>query len=102
MNNSNADLRPVRLTVVRGNRILAGVITAWLSAPASGQSVTVEPPPDTIDAFSPYAAIRVAYDSNIYRLDDDAASIGERADQSLGPMAIAIGNVRGHSQILLT
>jgi hypothetical protein len=41
-------------------------------------------PSDTMnieaDAFSPYATIRYTYDSNLYRLDDDAPDIGDRED----------------------
>jgi len=69
--------------VRRGSVLLAACIAATLSAPARPQTMpTSEDVARALDAFSPYASLGIAYDSNIYRLDDDAPEIGDSlADQ---------------------
>lgn len=60
-------------------------MSACLSGVASGQALPSDPTtPDTdSDAFMPYASLRYTYDSNIYRLPDEAPDIGEREDNLL-------------------
>jgi hypothetical protein len=67
----------------RGSVLLAACIAATLAAPAYPQALpTSEDVARALDAFSPYAAVGLGYDSNIYRLDDDAPEIGDSlADQ---------------------
>jgi hypothetical protein len=71
-----------------GKRLLAAAIAASLSGVASGQALPNEPETTDIDAFTPYASLRYTYDSNIYRLPDEAPDIGDRDDNLL---TLAVG-----------
>jgi hypothetical protein len=70
------------------SRLLAASITLLLATPALPQStssqslIADEGVARVLDAFNPYVALGLGYDSNIYRLDDDAPEIGDTmADQ---------------------
>lgn len=62
--------------VRRGSALLSACIAGALSAPAHTQT-TSEDVARVLDAFRPYASVGISYDSNIYRLDDDAPKIGD-------------------------
>jgi hypothetical protein len=74
---------PARRTVTRSH-LLAAAIGAVLclnagSVVAQGSEEDVA---RIVDAFNPYATVGYGYDSNIYRLDDEADEIGDgRSDQ---------------------
>jgi hypothetical protein len=68
--------------------LLAAAIAASLSGVAAGQALPNEPETADIDAFTPYASLRYTYDSNIYRLPDEAPDIGDRDDNLL---TLAVG-----------
>jgi hypothetical protein len=67
----------------RSSRLLAAAIAANLCVPAFAvEGVAVdEDAGRMLDALNPYLSVGYGYDSNIYRLDEDAPEIGERADQ---------------------
>ena len=86
------------------SRLLAVAVTACLAVPTwaaePGTSLTADALraiPQTAEpepGFRPYASANVGYDSNVFRLDDNAPEIGDRDDQSL---TFAVG-IDGHVQ----
>lgn len=66
-----------------GPRLLATTIALCLGATAHGQALPNDPDPAAADAFTPYASLRYTYDTNIYRLPDEAPDIGDRNDNLL-------------------
>jgi len=66
-----------------GQHLLAASIAACLCLPATAEdarSIGTNGTAGT-QGFHPYASLGYGYDSNIYRIDDAAPSIGERSDQ---------------------
>jgi hypothetical protein len=90
------------------SRVLAAAVTACLAVPSwaaePGTSLTaaaMRATPRVAQAepgFRPFTSISAGYDSNVFRLDDEAPDIGERDDQSL-VFALGIdGNVQSGQQ----
>jgi len=79
------DNRPTRT----GQHLLAASIAACLCLPATAQDARPIGTPGTpwtpgtasTQGFQPYASLGYGYDSNIFRIDDDAPSVGGRSDQ---------------------
>lgn len=63
--------------------MLAAAIAACIAGTASAQQLPNAPTTTDIDSFMPYASLRYTYDSNIYRLPDEAPDIGDRDDNLL-------------------
>ncbi len=78
---------PARPTT-QASRVLFVAIAACLAGNATGQTLASDTTTTNIDAFTPYASARYTYDSNLYRLDDKAPEIGDRADNML---TLAVG-----------
>lgn len=80
VHHQTAECRPARRT---GCSLLAATIAACIAGNASGQQLLNTPTATDIDSFTPYVTLRYTYDSNIYRLPDDAPEIGDRDDNLL-------------------
>jgi hypothetical protein len=74
---------PARRTTTRSCLLAAAVgAVLCLDAGPSAAQGSEEDVARIVDAFNPYATVGYGYDSNIYRLDDEADEIGDgRSDQ---------------------
>lgn len=83
MSHTIIDSKRTRPASPKRSRLLAAAVAACFTGIAAGQVLPNEPTNIEIDAFTPYVSARYTYDSNIYRLADDAPDIGDRADNLL-------------------
>jgi hypothetical protein len=74
---------------LRRSGLLGATVAALLGgAAAQAQSLDVdERVARVIDAFNPYLTLGLAYDSNIYRIDDDAPALGDSRSDQYGVLA---------------
>jgi hypothetical protein len=73
----------------RGSLTLAAAVAALLAWPAQPQVLpSDEDVARALDVFNPYASLGFAYDSNIFRLDDDAPEIGDTNADEYGTLAV--------------
>lgn len=83
-----ASVHQARRARRRSSVLAAGIAATLFAAAAQPQSLASdEDVARVLDAFNPYVSLGLAYDSNIYRLDDDAPTIGDTMADEYGTLA---------------